>query len=113
MLALLSPLLNLLLSSLSDFGVNVPTSIENLIESLAPVVEDIIADIEKGGTPSAETVTILQQLAPAIAAIKADTSINPQYVQWATLLDDVLVSVLLADTEAQNKVDPTTLSPQP
>lgn len=109
---LIGPLLSLLLSTLSDFGVNVPSSIGSLITQLVPVVQGLVADISAGGSPSAETITILQTLLPAIQAIKADTSLDPKYIQWATLLDDVLTKVLQNDQDAQTVIDPTKLTPE-
>jgi hypothetical protein len=109
---LLGPLLNLLLSTLNEFGVNVPSSISSLVTQLFPVVQNLVADIQAGGSPSAETITILQTLLPAIQAIKADTMLDPKYIQWATLLDDVLAKVLTADQDAQTAVDPSKLLPE-
>jgi hypothetical protein len=109
MIALLPVLFNLVLSALSQFGVNVPPNLVALIGQLGPVVEKLITDLRAGSTPSAETVTILQDLVPAINAVKADTTLDPRFTEWANLLDAMVVNVTLADQKAQLGVNPANL----
>ena len=106
---LIGPLISLAFSALQDFGVNVPSGIADLVAKLTPVVENIIQEVQSGQSPSAETIIVLQDIVPAIQAIKADTSIDPKYVAWATLLDRVLAGILANDAEAQKLIDPTKL----
>ena len=101
--------INILLAALSQFGVNVPSSITALVTQLVPVVEKLIADIRAGGTPSVEAVSIVQELLPAIQAVKADTTLDPRYIEWAGLLEEMVVNVTLADADALKGVDPTKL----
>jgi hypothetical protein len=109
LVTLLPVLINLLLAALSSFGVDVPASISALVTQLGPVVEKIAVDIQGGGTPSAETVTILQDLLPAIQDVKADTTLDPKYVEWASLLDEMVVNVTIADQTAQQGINSSTL----
>ena len=101
--------LNLLLTALNGFGVNVPANLQALITALVPVVQKLIADIQAGGTPSQETITIVQELVPAIQAVRQDTSLDPIYTEWASLLEEMVVNVTLADQDAMKSVDPTKL----
>src|SRR5258708_4230475 len=102
MLTLLPALaVNLLLAALSDFGVDVPPNLSALASQLGPVMAKLMADIRLGGTPSTETVTILQDLVPAIQAVKDDTTLAPKYLEWANLLDAMVVNVTLADEDAR------------
>jgi hypothetical protein len=101
--------INILLAALNQFGVNVPPNIADLVTKLVPVVEKLIADIRAGGTPSVQTVSIVQELLPAIQAVRADTTLDPRYIEWANLLEEMVVNVTLADAEAQKGVDPTKL----
>jgi hypothetical protein len=101
--------INILLAALNQFGVNVPANITALVTQLVPVVEKLIADIRNGGTPSQETVSIVQELVPAIQAVKADTTLNPVYTEWAAALEEMVVNVTLADADALKGVDATKL----
>jgi hypothetical protein len=101
--------LNLLLAALNGFGVNVPSNITALVTQLVPVVQKLISDISAGGSPSTETITIVQELVPAIQAVRMDTSLDPIYTEWASLLEEMVVNVTLADAAALKGVDPTKL----
>jgi hypothetical protein len=101
--------INILLAALNSFGVDVPANITSLVTSLVPVVENLINDIKGGGTPSQETISIVQELLPAIQAVRTDTSLDPRFTEWATLLEEMVVAVTLADADALKGVDATKL----
>ncbi len=102
-------LLNILSALLQQFGVNVPGNISALVTQLVPVVEKLITDLRDGGEPSEEVVSILQTLIPAIQAVKDDTTLDPRYTEWAGLLNEMVINVMLADKDAQTGVDPAKL----
>lgn len=97
---------------LGTFGVNVPASITNLVKGLTPAVQSLIEDLRNRGTASEETVTVLQDLLPIIAAVKNDTSLDPRFTEWAELLTEMITNVAIADADAQKLIDPAKLHDQ-
>jgi len=104
--------LTLLSALLGTFGVNVPASIASLVSGLTPAVLSLIEDLRNRGTASDETVTVLQDLLPIIAAVKNDTTIDPRFTEWAELLTEMITNVAIADADAQKLIDPSKLHEQ-
>jgi len=97
---------------LGTFGVNVPASVTALVAGLTPAVQNLIEDLRNHGTPTEETVTVLQDLLPIIQAVKNDTTLDPRFTEWAELLAEMVANVAIADADAQKLIDPTKLHDQ-
>ena len=104
--------LTIISALLGSFGVNVPDSISKLVSALTPAVQKLIEDLRNHGTPSEETVTILQDLLPVLQAVKADASVDPRFTEWAELLTEMITNVAIADADAQTLIDPDKLHEQ-
>jgi len=102
----------ILTALLGSFGVNVPESISKLVAGLTPAVQKLIEDLRNRGSASQETVTVLQDLLPVLAAVKADTSVDPRFTEWAELITEMITNVAIADADAQTLIDPDKLHEQ-
>lgn len=97
---------------LQTFGVVSP-QIQDLIVKLAAAIPGLITSLVQGGGPTQDIMDVLEALQPEIAALKADTKLDPEALQMAETLDGAITDALADWKEATATTDPSTLTELP
>lgn len=88
-------------------------SIVNLVEEILTQLPTLWAALKAGGTKTAEVTAALISIQTVAKEAAQSTSLDPAALKWVQSIDQAAQNALAADTAAQAKVDPTTLTDIP
>lgn len=113
---MLAIILNLVLTLgptlLEKFGAISP-ALGTLIADLGAAIPALIAKLQSGGTPTDDELALLQAFQSEIAALQANTDLDPADLQLAAGLNAAVTEALAAYQSAEAKTDPSNLTPLP
>lgn len=81
-----------------------------LVDEILTQLPTLWSAIKGGGGTTLEVTAALVSIQAVAKEAAADTSLNPTVLAWVQTLDVAAQKALEADTAAQAKVDPTTLT---
>lgn len=94
---------------LSDLQKGIATLVEEILKQL-PV---LWAALKTGGTKTAEVTASLAAIQAVAQEAAQDTTLDPVALAWVQAIDKAAQKALAADTAAQAKVEPDTLTDIP
>jgi hypothetical protein len=116
---MISPALIALISILSQVlaGLLPQLNLSSLDKSIVTLVEEILSQLpvlwsalKSGGTKTAEVTAALISIQTVAKEAAQSTSLSPVALAWVESIDNAAQKALAADTAAQAKVDPDTLT---
>jgi hypothetical protein len=111
LISLLAQLISGLLPQLNLSSLN--KGIVILVEEILAQLPTLWAALKSGGTKTAEVTAALLSIQTVAKEAAQDTNLSPAALQWVQAIDEAAQNALEADTAAQAKVDPTTLTDIP
>jgi hypothetical protein len=119
---MISPALMALISILAQVlaGLVPQLNLSSLEKGMVTLVEEILtqlptlwAALKSGGTKTAEVTAALISIQTVAKEAAQNTSLNPVALAWVESIDNAAQKALVADTAAQVKVDPDSLTDIP